>query len=108
MRIAVIGAGRIGGNIARRLAAAGHEVTVTFARDAAALQALADEIDATVAPTSEAVLGAEIIVLSVPWSVIPTALEAAGPLDGKIVIDTTNQFGTGPMPADGETAAAFN
>lgn len=27
---------------------------------------------------------------------------------GKIVIDTTNQFGSGPMPAPGQTAAAFN
>ena len=35
------------------------------------------------------------------------ALEQAGTLDGKLVIDTTNQFGT-PMPPDGQTAAAFN
>jgi 8-hydroxy-5-deazaflavin:NADPH oxidoreductase len=25
-----------------------------------------------------------------------------------VVIDTTNQFGSGPMPADGQTAASFN
>jgi Trk K+ transport system NAD-binding subunit len=30
MRIGIIGAGHIGGNIARFLAGAGHEVTVTF------------------------------------------------------------------------------
>ena len=46
--------------------------------------------------------------MSVPWGALPEALERAGPLDGKVVIDTTNQFGTGPMPAAGQTAAAFN
>jgi predicted dinucleotide-binding enzyme len=29
-------------------------------------------------------------------------------LAGKIVVDTTNQFGSGPMPTPGQTAAAFN
>jgi 8-hydroxy-5-deazaflavin:NADPH oxidoreductase len=108
MRIAVIGAGRIGGNIARRLAAAGHEVTLTFSRDTDALRANADEMGAHVAEPADAVGAADVVVLSVPWSVIPPALEAAGPLDGRIVIDTTNQFGSGPMPAEGQTAAAFN
>jgi hypothetical protein len=108
VRIAVIGAGRIGGNIARRLAAAGHEVTITFGRDPDGRHALAHEIGARVASPGDAVAAAEVVVLSVPWGVIPAALEAAGPLDGRIVIDTTNQFGTGPMPARGQTAAAFN
>ena len=36
------------------------------------------------------------------------ALEQMGPLDGRIVIDTTNQFGPGPKPAEGQTAASFN
>lgn len=108
MRIAVIGAGRIGGNIARRLATAGHELTLTFSRNADALQALADEIGGSVASPGEAVGGADVVVLSVPWGVIPDALEQAGSLAGKIVIDTTNQFGSGPMPAEGQTAAAFN
>ena len=40
--------------------------------------------------------------------VIPVALSHAGQLAGKIVVDTTNQFGSGPMPAVGQTAAAFN
>ena len=107
-RIAILGAGRIGGNIARQLARAGHEVTVSFARDLDALRALAGEIGATVATPAEAVAGAEVVVISVPWSVLPAALEAAGSLTGKVVVDTTNQFGAGPLPAAGQTAAAFN
>ena len=108
MRIAVIGAGRIGGNIARRLREAGHELTLSFARDTAGLEALAGEIGAGVAAPAEAVADAKVVVISVPWSVLPEALEEIGSLDGRIVIDTTNQFGAGPKPADGQTAAAFN
>ncbi len=108
MNIAVIGAGRIGGNIARRLTRAGHNLSLSFARDTAALQALAEEIGATVATPAETVAGADVAVVSVPWVALPEALEQAGPLEGKVVIDTTNQFGPGPHPAPGQTAAAFN
>lgn len=108
MNVAIVGAGRIGGNIARQLTPAGHDVTVSFARDPAKLEKLAGQIGAQIATPADAVGGAEVVVISVPWGVIPSALEAAGRLNGKIVIDTTNQFGSGPMPADGQTAAAFN
>jgi predicted dinucleotide-binding enzyme len=108
MDIAVIGAGRIGGNIARQLAAAGHSVVLGYSRDTAALEARAADMGASAAPPRDAVAGAEVVVIAVPWSVLPDALDAAGSLDGRIVIDTTNQFGSGPMPAEGQTAAAFN
>ena len=108
MDIAIIGPGRIGGNIARRLADAGHKVTLSFSRDEARLRALADELGGSAAQPSEAVAGAELVVISVPWSAIPQALDQAGSLAGKVVIDTTNQFGFGPMPAEGQTAASFN
>jgi 8-hydroxy-5-deazaflavin:NADPH oxidoreductase len=49
-----------------------------------------------------------VVVVSVPWSALPLALEQAGSLRDKVVIDTTNQFGTGLMPGQGQTAAAFN
>jgi 8-hydroxy-5-deazaflavin:NADPH oxidoreductase len=48
------------------------------------------------------------VVVSVPWDALPGALEQAGSLHGKIVVDTTNQFGARPKPAAGQTAAAFN
>jgi predicted dinucleotide-binding enzyme len=66
MRIAIIGAGRIGGNVARQLARAGREVQVAFARDAAKLARLADETGATVASPAAAVAFAEVVVVSVP------------------------------------------
>jgi 8-hydroxy-5-deazaflavin:NADPH oxidoreductase len=107
MEIAIIGAGHIGGNVARRLAAAGHLITVSFSRDPGRLRTLADEIHARVEEPPDAVVDAEVVVVSVPWGMIPTALEDVD-LEGRIVIDTTNQFGSGPKPAAGQTAARFN
>jgi predicted dinucleotide-binding enzyme len=107
MRIGIIGAGNIGGNIARRLALAGHDVTVSFARDQAKLAALAADTGATVGNPSRAAT-AEVVVLSVPWGMIDTALAAAGPLAGKVVVDTTNQFGPGGAIDLGHTAARHN
>jgi|SRR5579872_129046 len=110
MRIGVIGAGHIGGNCARQAVKAGHEVKLSFARDVAGLEQLADELgeQASTGTVAEAVAFADVVILSVPWGAIPEALAQAGDLSGKIVIDTTNQFGAGPMPAQGQTAAAFN
>jgi 8-hydroxy-5-deazaflavin:NADPH oxidoreductase len=111
VRVGIIGAGHIGGNIASFLAGAGHDVTVSFSRDPGSLEKLAGEIGARVSPGSpaEAAASAEVVVVSVPWPVIDEALAQAGPLAGKVVIDTTNQFGAGAelIPA-GHTAAQFN
>jgi predicted dinucleotide-binding enzyme len=111
VRVAIIGAGHIGGNIAGFLAGAGHEVTVSFSREPGSLERLAAEIGprASAARAAEAVSAGEVVVISVPWSVIDEALSAAGPLAGKVIIDTCNQFGPGAerIPA-GQTAARFN
>ena len=110
MRIGVIGAGRIGGNCARQAVGAGHEVMLSFSRDPANLEELATELGerASTGAPRDAVGFGDLVILSVPWGTIPTALEQAGDLSGKIVVDTTNQFGSGPMPQPGQTAAAFN
>ncbi|HEY6427477.1 MAG TPA: NAD(P)-binding domain-containing protein [Acidimicrobiales bacterium] len=109
MRIGIIGAGRIGGGIARQLVGAGHEVQLSFSRDPASLQQAAAELGAPAraGTPAESVAFGDVVVVSVPWSVVPDAIEQAGALEGTIVIDTTNQFGT-PMPPEGETAAQFN
>jgi 8-hydroxy-5-deazaflavin:NADPH oxidoreductase len=111
VRVGIIGAGHIGGNIAVFLARAGHEVTVSFSREPGSLDRLAAEIGprASAGSPAEAVSAGEVVVLSVPWPVIDEALAQAGPLAGKVIIDTTNQFGAGAerIPA-GQTAAQFN
>lgn len=109
MRIGIIGAGHIGGGLARQFAGAGHQVMLSFSRDDAKLTELAGQVgsDTGVGSAADAAAFGEVVVIAVPWSAIPQALAQAGPLTGKIVIDTTNQFGT-PAPAEGQTAASFN
>jgi 8-hydroxy-5-deazaflavin:NADPH oxidoreductase len=110
MRIGVIGAGHIGGNCARQAIKGGHEVTLSFAREQSTLQQLASELGerASCVPVADAVAFGDAVILSVPWAAIPEALAQAGDLTGKVVIDTTNQFGPGPKPEPGQTAASFN
>jgi predicted dinucleotide-binding enzyme len=109
MRIGIVGAGRIGGGMARMLAPAGHDVLVSYSRDEGKLRALAEEIGGHVGTPRGAVEFGEVVVLSVPWGGIDEALAAMGQLDGKIVIDTTNQFGPGGVQdLGGQTAAQVN
>ena len=109
MRIGIVGAGRIGGNCAVQLARGGHEVKLS-SRDPSKLEALAAEIGerASVGAVPEAAEFGEVVVFAVPWDGFDAAVQAAGAIDGKIVIDTTNQYGSSEMPADGQTGASFH
>ena len=110
MRIGVIGAGRIGANAARLWARAGHELLLSFSRDPAKLEAEAAEIGARAGTPRDAARFGEVVMLSVPWATIDDVLAQAGSLQGRIVIDTTNQFGPEglvPLPP-GRTAAQLN
>jgi predicted dinucleotide-binding enzyme len=109
MRIGIVGAGRIGGNCARQFAKGGHEVKLS-SRDPSKLEPLAAEIgdSASVGTPAEAAEFGEVVVFAVPWDGFDDAVASAGALDGKIVIDTTNQYGSSEMPAEGETAASFH
>jgi predicted dinucleotide-binding enzyme len=110
MKIGIVGAGRIGGNCARQFAKGGHEVKLSFSRDPGKLESLAAATGerASVGTPSEATEFGEVVVLSVPWDLLDAALAQAGSLEGKIVIDTTNQYGSESLPAQGETAAHHN
>jgi 8-hydroxy-5-deazaflavin:NADPH oxidoreductase len=112
VRIGVIGAGRIGGNAARLFAAAGHEVMLSFSRDPERLRADAEAIGerASAGEVADAARFGEVIVFSVPWRLIDEVLAEAGSLEGKLVIDTTNQYGSGGLVdlPGGQTAAEHN
>src|SRR3954462_3013535 len=109
MKIGIVGAGRIGGNCAVQLAKGGHEVKLS-GRDRAKREPLAAEIGeaASIGTPAEAAEFGEVVVFAVPWDGFDDAGAAAGDLVGKIVIDTTNQYGNAEMPADGQTAASFH
>ncbi|MEU0343427.1 NAD(P)-binding domain-containing protein [Streptomyces bobili] len=100
MKIGIIGAGNIGGNLTRRLAALGHDVSVANSRGPHTLKGLAEETGATPVPVEEAALGAEIVVVTVPLKAVPDLPggllgEAA---EGVAVIDTGNYY---PQQRDG-------
>jgi 8-hydroxy-5-deazaflavin:NADPH oxidoreductase len=106
MKIGIVGAGRIGGNAGRMFAEAGHEVMFSGSSDPAKLEAAAAEAGgAAVGSPREAVEFGEVVIFSVPWRAVEDVLAQTGSLEGKIVIDTTNQFGPGG-PQELETSAA--
>jgi 8-hydroxy-5-deazaflavin:NADPH oxidoreductase len=109
MRIGIVGAGKIGSNCARQFARGGHEVKLS-SRSPEKLEPLAQEIGdaASVGTPAEAAEFGEVVVFAVPWDGFDRAVAGAGSLDGKILIDTTNQYGSSEMPAEGETAASFH
>jgi predicted dinucleotide-binding enzyme len=110
VKIGVIGAGRIGANAARLWANAGHELVLSFSRDPADLEARAAAIGARAGTPAEAAAFGDVVMLSVPWALVDDVLAQVGSLAGKIVVDTTNQFGPGGLEAlpAGRTAAQVN
>jgi predicted dinucleotide-binding enzyme len=83
---------------------------LSFAHGPSKLEQLAAELGdrAFTGTAAQAVQFGDVVIMSVPWGTIPEALDQAGDLTGKIVIDTTNQFGPGPRPNPGEMAGSFN
>lgn len=117
MRIAIIGAGNVGGTLGRRWAENGHDVSFGLRnpeRGASAVKGGSGPLPAkakVVAP-DVAVKDADVIVLATPFGAVADALREVGAdtgaLDGKPVLDTTNplkagmQFDEGP---NGQSAA---
>ena len=94
MQIAILGVGQVGSTLGRLWHAAGHDVTFA-ARGAARPQELAAELGvrAHAAPVADAVAGAEVVLVAVPGPAVTDVLQAAGPVDGHVMIDAANSFG---------------
>jgi Predicted dinucleotide-binding enzymes len=92
MRIGIIGAGRIGGTLARHLVAAGNTVAVSNSRGPHTLRDLVAELgpNARAMTPTEAVRFGEVVIVSVPFGVY-RELPTDG-VDSKVVIDTTNYY----------------
>src|SRR5262245_40506155 len=92
MRIGVIGAGYMGGTIARRLARLGHQVSIATSRGPESLTALAAGIGATPVSVVDAAKAGEIVIISIPTKAVadlPRELFANVP-GSVVVIDTGN------------------
>ncbi len=99
MRIAIIGAGNVGGGLGKAFSEVGHEV-VFGVRDpdsTKTLAALADIPAATAASPSEAVDGADVIVFAIRPVAINATLADLPPLADRIVIDAMNRFDGDPL-----------
>jgi predicted dinucleotide-binding enzyme len=71
MKIAIIGAGQIGGTLTRRLSALGHDVRVSNSRGPETLAGLASETGATAVPVTEAARDAGVVVVTIPERNVP-------------------------------------
>jgi 8-hydroxy-5-deazaflavin:NADPH oxidoreductase len=90
--IGIVGAGGLGGTLARHLARLGYEVSISNSRGPGSLAALAAEIGATPVSVPEAARDSDIVIVSIPTNAItdlPPGLFANLP-DSVIVVDTCN------------------
>jgi predicted dinucleotide-binding enzyme len=103
MRIAIIGAGNVGGSLGHAFARLGHSI-VFGVRDpgGADARSLAKSAGATLTDPADAVRGADLVVLAVPGGVAVQAARSLGDLAGAIVLDTTNPVGPGLLPTQDE------
>ena len=115
--IAILGAGNVGGGLARVWAAAGHDVTFGLPnpqsdKAQAAVKALGGK--ARAATNKDAVASAQVVALCVPWPQAEAAIRTSGSLSGKILIDCTNPLAPdlsglsiGTSTSAGEQVAAW-
>jgi len=94
MKIGIIGAGHIGGNLTRRLSALGHDVSVANSRGPDSLKDLAAETGARAALPKEAVDGADLVVVTIPLKNIPSLPSDlfANARATLVVVDTGNYY----------------
>jgi hypothetical protein len=96
MNIGIIGSGNIGSGLGKIWVQKSHKVIFSFSRSQEKLKTLAvfGENSSSGSP-EDAVKQSEVILLSVRWGNLKEALDTAGPLQGKIVIDCTNPLKPG-------------
>jgi 8-hydroxy-5-deazaflavin:NADPH oxidoreductase len=99
MKLAIIGAGNVGGALGANWAQKGHDVCFGVREPKAEkTQALVKAIGskAYAANVGEAAQSADVIVLATPWPAAESAIRAMGDLKGKILLDATNPLTRGP------------
>jgi predicted dinucleotide-binding enzyme len=105
LKIGIVGAGRIGGNLAAQWVGRGHDVLLSFKRDRDELAEMADAIGARWGSVGDAVEHGDVVVVSVPWPTVDAVANDVHPGD-KVLIDTTNQYAAGGVAHDFSEASA--
>jgi 8-hydroxy-5-deazaflavin:NADPH oxidoreductase len=93
-KIGIVGAGKMGGTLAKLWAMAGHQVMISSDHPEK-LEALAHSIgpNVRVGTPREAAAFSNVVVISVPYGVLPQVGQELAPvLKGKIVLDTGNPY----------------
>jgi len=104
MRIGIIGAGQIGGALARHLARLGHQVSIANSRGPDSLTGRAAEIGATAVPVVGAAHAGEVVIVSIPMKAVPDLPRGlfANVPQSVVVVDTGNYY---PELRDGRIEA---
>jgi len=95
MDIAIIGAGRVGSTLGRRLAEAGHTVHYARRDPSAPLPDRLAHDGATTGATPDVVARSEVVLLATPWNAAEAALSAVDDFGGRPLLDATNPIGPG-------------
>ena len=92
MNIGIIGSGNVGGTLGMAWAGRRHQILFSYSREPKKLEGLVASAgpNASAGSPAEAAQLGEVVVLAVPWPAVDDALQAAGSLAGKILIDCTN------------------
>ncbi|PSL24089.1 hypothetical protein CLV42_11675 [Chitinophaga ginsengisoli] len=94
MKIGIIGTGAIGGTIAQKMVAAGHQVLVSNSGEFDKLEKRAKELGALPSTVGDVVKGVDVVILSVPTIAIPSLSKSLFDEIAKetIVVDTSNYY----------------
>lgn len=92
MKIAIVGAGRMGQALAGLFAEAGHEVVLSNSRGRDSLAELVERLGprCSAAAVADAVESSDVVFLATPWGKTAAAVAAVSDWSGRIVVDTTN------------------
>jgi predicted dinucleotide-binding enzyme len=107
MRVAIIGAGNMGGTLTRRLSALGHKVWVANSRGPETLTELAAETGAVPVPINEVGRDAELVIVAMPEKNVPFLPRGilAARAAAAVVVDAGNYV---PQQRDGRIDAIEN
>ena len=95
MNLLILGAGNMGSALARQFTRAGHAVRIAATSLEKAQSVSAGIPGSTPVEAAGSAADSDVVVVATPFEQAVPALQAAGPLGGKVVIDVTN-----PLTAD--------
>jgi hypothetical protein len=102
MNYSIIGSGNVGTALARQFARSGITVGIANTRGPSSIKALASELGGRiVAQSMQEALGAEVVVLAVPFRAHRAVAAGLPNWSGKIVVDAMNTYGVPPEELEG-------